>query len=146
MRALLFAPRQIDSTADRIEPGALRDARYRAIVAALRTLGDVATPEALVAVLPSEAQEVVTTLVAEGPTGADAVRVIDDSLATLRVRELEDRQAEIDRLTVVASTTEKQELMMEKVRNRDEIRALDGRGYRTYGKSRQTAGRNDGAS
>jgi DNA primase len=146
VRALLFAPRQIDGVADRIQLGVLRDPRYRAIIGALRTLGEAATPDALAGVLSAEAQEIVAALGAEGPTGADAVRVIDDSLATLRVRELEDRQAEIDRLTVVASTAEKQELMMEKVRNRDEIRALHGRGYRTYGKSRQTAGRNDGAS
>lgn len=146
VRALLFAPRQIDGVAERVQLAVLRDARYRAIVEAMRALGENTTADALVPVLPEDAQEVVTALAAEGPTGADAARVIDDSLATLRVRELEDRQAEIDRLTVVASTVEKQELMMEKVRNRDEIRALNGRGYRTYGKSRQTAGRNDGAS
>ena len=117
IRALLFARNQVTLIADGISPDRFRDPRYRAIADALGAWASAAPIEALVASLPPEVAEVAAALVAEGPTGGDPVRIISDSLAALRVRELEERQAEIDRLMVVASLAEKKELMIEKVRH-----------------------------
>lgn len=146
VRALLFARREIEGAAAGVSLDTFRDTRYRAIVAALRTIGADATAAELIAALPPDAAAVAAALLADGPTGGDPMRVIADSLAALRVHVLENRQAAIDRLTGIATPVEKEELMMEKKRNQDEIRSLHGRGAQTYGKSRQTAGRSDGAS
>jgi hypothetical protein len=71
--------------------------------------------------------------------------VIQDSIATLRVRELVERLAEIDRLVGLASDAEQRELITEKQSIMREVRELRGRGFRRYGKSRQSVRRNDGA-
>jgi hypothetical protein len=63
----------------------------------------------------------------------------------LRVRELSDRLAEIDRLAGLASGAEQRELMQEKQKIMREVREQGGRGFRRYGKSRQSVRRNDGA-
>lgn len=145
VRSLLFARAQIEAVGERVGPDAMRDPFYREILAALLTQGADATLETIAAAISPDAAEVVQTLVAEGPTGADPLRVITDSLAHLQVRDLSDRLAEIDRLTAVASDAEQEELMMQKKDIMLQVRALHGRGFRTFGKSRQTAGRSDRA-
>ena len=61
---------------------------------------DVPIPE-LAAGLDADSAELLDELLAGGPTGSDLRRVIDDSLAALRVRDLSDRLAEIDRLVAL---------------------------------------------
>jgi hypothetical protein len=78
-------------------------------------------------------------------TGADPARVIEDSLAVLRVRDLSDRLAEIDRLVGLGSREEQRVLMAEKLRIMAEVRGLRGRGFKRFGKSRLSLRRNDGA-
>ena len=81
----------------------------------------------------------------KGPTGADPGRVIQDSIAALRGRELSDRLGEIDRLVALASGVEQRGLMQEKQAIMKEFGELRGRGFRRNGKSRQSVRRNDGA-
>ena len=69
-----------------------------------------------------------TALVAGTLQGADPARVIEDSLAVLRVRDLSDRLAEIDRLVGLGSRDEQRALMTEKLRIMAEVRELRGRG------------------
>jgi hypothetical protein len=66
----------------------------------------------------------------------DIRRSIDDSLAALRVREMETRLAEIDRLLPLAAGEEKDVLIVEKIKLRRDVQALGGKGFRHFGKSR----------
>jgi DNA primase len=146
VRWLLLSPSEVERIAERVGPGMLRDAGMRAIYTVLVKLGAEATPELVAAALPPALAQDVAALVAGGATGADPARVIADTLAALRVRDLSDRLAEIDRLIGLGSREEQQELMAEKSKIMREVSALNGRGFKTYGKSRLSVRRNDGAS
>jgi hypothetical protein len=63
-------------------------------------------------------------------------RTIDDSLAALRVREMEARLAEIDRLMPLAAGEEKDVLIVEKIKLRRDVQALGGKRFRHFGNSR----------
>jgi hypothetical protein len=63
----------------------------------------------------------------------DAQRTIDDTIARLRVRMLEEEAAEIDRQVGIAAGSEKDALRDRKIAIRDEIRSLGGVGARRYG-------------
>jgi DNA primase len=141
VRSLLFARSRAEAVGERIAATALRDSTYREIFAALLARGPDATPDVLAEDLTPGAADTLQLLLTEGPTGADAQRVIDDCLTDLRQRELVDRVAEIDRLMSVANDAQKSDLMRQKQELALQVRALNGRGFRTYGKSRQTAGR-----
>jgi DNA primase len=145
VRSVLSARAELERVGERLGPEGLRDERLRAIYAALLRLGPDATVAELVAVLSDPAVEMLEDLLAPGPTGADPARVIEDTLAGLRVRELSERLAEIDRLAAVGTGAEQRDLMAEKTRIMGEVQALGGRGYRNYGKSRPTVRRDDGA-
>jgi len=101
VRSLLLSPAAIERVAERVTPEMLRNQQLRVIYTALIRLGPDASRTALVAELPPESAAEVDDLVAGGPTGADPARVIEDSLAALRVRALSDRLAEIDRLVAL---------------------------------------------
>jgi DNA primase len=145
VRWLLLARGEIARVAARLPADRFRDPILRAIYAALLQRGPDATVAELAAAIPEEAIPVLESFLGEGPTGADPGRVIAESLERLRVRELEDRLREIDRLMPMASAGEERALMEEKHKIMVEVRALHGRGFRTYGKSRQSVRRNDGA-
>jgi hypothetical protein len=99
-----------DAIADRIGPDSFRDSRYRAIFSALLAAGDSATIEEVTATLDTEEIEVIETLMEDPNALVNAQRTIDDSLAKLEVREIEERLAEIDRLFPLASGAEKKAL------------------------------------
>jgi len=145
VRWLLQAPREVERVAERLGPDTFRDAQLRSIYVVLIGLGAGATPGAVAAALPPAAAAEAAALVAGGVPGADPARAIEDCLAQLRVRDLMDRLAEIDRLVGLGSRDEQRELMSEKIRIMTEVRALRGLGFKTYGKSRLSVRRNDGA-
>ena len=74
--------------------------------------------------MDAEGGALLEELVANGPTGADPRRVIDDSLAVLRVRDLSDRLAEINGLVALGSGEEQEAFMSEKLQIMGEVRAL----------------------
>jgi hypothetical protein len=76
-------------------------------------------------------------MLADGTMGGEPARVIDDSIAHLRVRALQERLRDIERLMKLASDSEKNGLLTEQTRIMTEVRALGGRGFPTYGKSRR---------
>jgi hypothetical protein len=113
----------------------LREARYREILDLLIRRGGDVTPE-LVAnsgVLSEGAMEAYEELIAAPEAVQDVQRTIDDALARLRVRVLEDEAAAIDRQVGIAKESEKDALRDRKVAIRDEIRSLGGIGARRYG-------------
>jgi DNA primase len=145
VRWVLLARSEMDRIGGRVGPTMLREPRLRAIYDALVRLGPDATLSELAGVLEPDAIASLEALMSEGSTGADPGRVIQDSIATLRVRDHVERLAEIDRLVGLASAAEQRELITEKQSIMREIGELRGRGFRRYGKSRQSVRRNDGA-
>jgi DNA primase len=145
VRSVLLSRAELTRVSAQLPPAGLRDPQLRAILAALQGLGPDASVAELAAGVDAAGGVLLEELVADGPTGADPRRVIDDSLAALRVRDLSDRLAEIDGLVALGSGEEQEALMSEKLQIMGEVRALHGRGYRTYGKSRRTVRRDDGA-
>jgi DNA primase len=145
VRWLLASPGEVERVAARIAASQIRDAVLREIYEALLRSEAGATAEAVCGVVSPPAAAEVTALVAGTFSGADPARVIDDSLAVLRVRDLSDRLAEIDRLVGLGSREEQRALMTEKLRIMAEVRELRGRGFKRYGKARLSLRRNDGA-
>ncbi len=145
VRWLLAGPGEIERVGERIAAEQIRDPTLREIYAGLVQLGGEATAEAVCGIVSPPAAAEITALVAGTFSGADPARVIDDSLAVLRVRDLSDRLAEIDRLVGLGSRDEQRALMTEKLQIMAEVRELRGRGFKRYGKSRLTLRRNDGA-
>jgi DNA primase len=110
IRAMLMQRGRVETIAERVGPDSFRDPRYRAIFAALLTLDEAASMDELSALLDADQTEIIQSLLEDPGALVDAQRTIDDSLAKLQVRDLEDRVAEIDRLLPLANTSEKTEL------------------------------------
>ena len=111
LRIMLLQRARVETIAERIGPDGFRDPCYRSIFAALLEDGGGSSAEELAAKLDPEAIEVVESLT-EDPLalGIDPQRTIDDSLAQLEVRDIEDRLSEIERLLPLASEREKKTL------------------------------------
>ncbi|MGH7713106.1 MAG: toprim domain-containing protein, partial [Gemmatimonadaceae bacterium] len=137
VRALLRSPQLASGVGERLRSNeiSLRDARYREILDLLIHRGGDMTPE-LVAnggVLSESAMHTYDELVAAPDAIQDVPRTIDDAIARLRVRVLEDEAAAIDRQVAIAQAAEKDVLLHRKIAIRDEIMALGGTGARRYG-------------
>jgi DNA primase len=127
----------LDRVAEQVDASMLRDPDCRAIFETLLRVGPDATVEELAAHLTPEAVAVLQAMLAIGTMGADPGRVINDSIAHLRVRAYTERLREIERLMEIADAGDKNGLLQEKTRIMTEVRALGGRGFPTYGKSRR---------
>jgi DNA primase len=137
VRTVLTARGTLERVAEQVDPATIRDARYRAIYEALLAAGADATMDAVAAPLAPDAIAALQGMLAEGTMDAEPAQAIADSVARLRVRALVERLAAIDRTMIVATDAEKDELLGEKTRIMAEVRALQGRGFATYGKSRR---------
>lgn len=84
-------------------------------------------------VLGDSAMSTYDELVAAPEAIQDVQRTIDDAIARLRVRALEDEAADIDRQVAIANSKEQDALMQRKTVIRDEIKSLGGIGARRYG-------------
>lgn len=111
LRIMLLQRSRVETIAERIGPDGFRDPCYRSIFSALLSDGSSTSTDELAAKLDPEAIEVVESLI-EDPLalGSDPQRTIDDSLAQLEVRDIEDRLSEIQRLLPLASEQEKKAL------------------------------------
>jgi len=101
---------QVEAIAERIGPESFRDEHYREIFSALLSAPDGASLGDLAPLLDGETIEVAEQLLEDRAGLIDAQRTIDDSLAQLEVRAMEERLAEIDGLLSLASEAEKASL------------------------------------
>jgi DNA primase len=124
VRVMLTVPAQVERVAERIGPGEFRDARYREIFEGLMRHHSADGPAAVAAELTSPAAAAYEALLAEPGAIVDVDRTISDCLASLETRSLEERSAEIQRLLVAATGSEKDRLLVEKQRIWQEIRKL----------------------
>lgn len=136
VRVMVHERGEVDALAERIDPAEFRNAELREIFQTLVRLGDGATIEELASALSPAAVEEMQDLLEEPEALVDIRRTIDDSLATLQVREMETRLAEIDRLLPLAGGDEKDVLIGEKMKLRRDVQALGGKGFSHFGKSR----------
>jgi hypothetical protein len=134
---VLVARSLLDRVAEQVDVAMLRDANCRAIFEALLRVGPDATVDELASMLTPEAIALLQTMLAEGTMGGDPARVVSDSIAHLRVRAFDEQLEAIQRLLEIAGASEMNGLLTEKMRIMAEIRALKGRGYSKYGKSRR---------
>ena len=132
LRVMLLAPTRIESIGERIGPDSFRAPAYREIFEALLRLGEAATPESLAEAMSEDGVVVLQTLLEGNPAEFEPLEVtLSDSLDALRRRDLEDRNAEIDReLTVARSAEEIDELTREKWANANEMRAMASKGWK----------------
>jgi DNA primase len=136
VRVMVHERGEVDALAERVDPAEFQNAELREIFQTLVQLGDEASIEDLSSALTPAAVEEMQELLEEPDALVDLRRTIDDSLAALRVREVETRLAEIDRLMPLAVGEEKDVLIVEKTRLRRDVQALGGKGFRHFGKSR----------
>ena len=132
VRAMLLTPIRIESIGERIGADSFRAPAYREIFETLLRLGEAATPEAMSEEMSEDAVVVLQTLLESDPAELEPLDItIAASLDALRRRDLEDRNAEIDReLAVARSDEEKNALTREKWANANEMRAISSKGWK----------------
>jgi DNA primase len=116
----------IERVLESVGPAQLRDARLREIFEAMRRLGSDTPDAGVLAALSPDAAGVYETLLAEPEAIVDAERTISDCLSDLKRRDLQERNAEIQRLLGAATGSEKDRLIREKQDNAAEISRLSG--------------------
>lgn len=136
VRAMVTIRSRVEQIAEKLGEESFRDPVYRAIYTALIAMESDATVEELSAGLDEEAIGVLEDILAEGAFQMDPERTINDSLATLRARELDQRAAELDRIIPLVDGAQKDQLIAEKVAIRDELK---GAGH--FKKFRRTGAR-----
>jgi DNA primase len=128
IRAMLFVRSRVEQITERLGQESFREPQYRAIYLALIAAGPDATIEEVSAHLDEDTVGAVEEILAEGSYQIDPERTINDSLATLRARDLDRRAAELDRIIPLAEGAQKDKLIAEKEEIRTELRAT-GRNY-----------------
>ena len=132
VRAMILAPSRIEAIGERLGGDSFRAPAYREIFETLVRLGESATPETLAEEMSEDAVVVLQTLLESDPAEMEPLdATIAASLEALRRRDLEDRNAEIDReLSVARSNEEKDALTREKWANANEMRAMASKGWK----------------
>lgn len=138
VRAMLLNRARVEHVVEKVGEKTFHNRQYRAIYRALIASGPDSTIEDITANLDEEAMATVEDIIAEGPIHIDAERTINDSLATLRARDLDLRAAELDRIIPLADGAQKDKLIAEKDSIRKELKAT-GRNY--YKNFRRTKAR-----
>jgi DNA primase len=122
--AMLRSPAALERILERLGSDAFREPNLRAIVEALRDIGSAHEVAEVSERLAPEAVEILDSLLAEPDNILDLDRTIEDSLARLEERRLQDRNREIDRLMTLATDEEKTALMREKTENGRQLQEL----------------------
>ncbi len=135
-RAMLFVRSRVESIAERVGPDSFRHPHFRAIFAALLELGAEASIDELAASLDVDALATAEELLREGGAIMNAPRTIDDCLARLHVRDLEERASEIARLLPLAAEAEKLALQEERDTLVVEMRASGKMSYKAFRRGR----------
>jgi DNA primase len=136
IRAMLTVRTRVESIAEKIGDESFRDPHYRAIYHALREARPDATIEELSAHLDEFTIATVEQLLAEDATQMDPDRTINDSLATLRARDLDQRLADIDRLVPLADNSQKDVLIAEKQEIMKELKGAGRQHFKAFRQER----------
>jgi hypothetical protein len=109
-----------------VGPATFEDARYREIFETLSTIGADASPEDVVRELSSEAAAVYDQMLGEPPESlVNLEQTYLDTVAALRIRELKQKNHELQRLMATArNEDEKNALLAEKNANVRKAAAL----------------------
>ena len=110
VRAMLQQRWRVESIAERIGPELFRDPRFRSIFAALLEADQSVSLESLAPKLDADSLAIAQDLLADEMAQVEPQRTIDDSIARLHVRDMEDRLLEIDRMLPLATGSEKEAL------------------------------------
>jgi DNA primase len=138
VRAMLLNRARVDQVVEKIGDKSFHSRHYRAIYRSLVAAGSESTIEDITANLDEESIATLEDMLSEGAIHIDAERTINDSLATLRARDLDLRAAELDRIIPLADGAQKDKLIAEKDAIRKELKAT-GRNY--YKQFRRTGAR-----
>jgi DNA primase len=114
IRAMLTQRSWVEAIAERVGPDGFRDSRYRAIFSALLNAGESETIQEIAPKLDAEVIEIMESLLEEPYSIVNLQKTVDDSLAKLEVRDIEDRLAEIDKLLPLANAKEWESLNEER--------------------------------
>jgi DNA primase len=136
IRAMLQQRTRVENIAERVGPDSFRDGGYRAIFAALLDAGEGASIEEIASRLDPDDVELVERLVQDAAAIVNPQRTIDDSLAQLEVRDLEERLLEIDRLIPLADTLERRELDEERKQLVLQMRASGKMSFKAFRRGR----------
>jgi DNA primase len=123
---------RIEVIVEKIGPDSFHDAQYREIYEALIEAGGEATLEEITASLGEDAIETVEDLIAGKSTQMNVARTIDDSVTTLRVRDISDRLAQIDREFPLASSEQKDGLFAEQQVLMKELRGSGKNSFKAF--------------
>jgi len=109
-----------------VGPDTFTDERYREIFTTLTNIGADASPEAVVKELSPESAAEYDEMLGEPPNSiVDLDRTYRDTVAALRIRELKEKNRELQRLMSTARTEdEKNALLAEKNANVQKATAL----------------------
>ncbi len=137
VRVMLHQPAYVEVVAERVGPGDFRDPALRAIYGRLAAAGAERSADALAAGLDDEASGVLELLLEEDGGLDDAERTVQDCLSAMQVERLLEALREIDRQLPLATGAEQDALMVRKKQLTDEWRSLGGRGWKSFGRTRQ---------
>jgi DNA primase len=138
VRAMLLNRSRVEHVVEKVGDKSFHNRQFRVIYRALIAGGPDSTVEELTANLDEESIAIVEQILAEGAINIDVERTVNDSLATLRARDLDLRAAELDRLIPLVEGAQKDKLIAEKVAIQKELSAT---GKRYNKKFRRTGAR-----
>ena len=123
---ILAHPAYLEMAAEAdVGPATFEDVRYRELFETLTRIGADASPEVVVAELSADAALVYDEMLGEPPESfVDLETTYRDTVARLRIRELDKQNDELQRLIPMASEAEKNVLLAEKEANARKARAL----------------------
>jgi DNA primase len=127
LRVILAHPAYLETAAEAdVGPSTFEDARYREIFETLTTTGADASPETVVRGLSPDAARVYDEMLGEPPESlVNLEATYRDTIAALRIRELKQKNHELQRLMATArSEDEKNALLAEKNANVRKAAAL----------------------
>jgi len=130
LRVILAHPAYLEMAAEaEVGPANFEDGRYREIFETLSKVGADASPEVVVRELSRDAVAAYDEMLGEPPNSIlDLERTYHDSVAKLRIRELRQRNLDLQRLMATARTPDEQTaLLVEKNANKQAMTALQAR-------------------
>lgn len=132
MRVLLHRPEYFEQVIERLGDESFRDPELRRIFAAMVTHGADAGADVLAEALDGDAVVVMQELLEETGGLDHADETVVGSLSGMHERNLVRRLEEIDREMPIADSAQKDDLMREKMRLRDELRSLGSRRWKQF--------------